>query len=535
MDLEYILQGPEPIVPPLNVSLGKHLFYCIKGHGDKVALVDAVTGKTRTFSEILSRSISVAEGFKARGIKTGDVVSICSENSIDFILPVLAACYIGATCAPLNPAYTTRELLHALNISKPSIIFCSEKALETVERASQDTEFVKEIVVFGHPMSHKQTPFNRFLQFKSSGFEPVDVDPMETITAILCSSGTTGLPKGVMLTQHNMLTVVRLMKDPRFGDLRREDVVLGLLPMFHSYAFACQLITTVIGATVVVIKRFEEKVFLGSIQNYKITLLFLVPPLVIFLAKAPIVDDYDLTSLRSIRCGAAPLSEEVEILLYKRLGVGPVKQGYGMTETTLGVLITPPNRSKSGSSGVLVPDVKCKTTSVDHFLFLIPFFHQTRETIFFYVHSVTCGNLQSHISHNKQLMKSSFFHTVDLGYYCDEWIFLQLVNRLTELIKYNCFQKITTKLEAVLLAHPDIQDAGVIGVPDEVAGELPLAFVVKQPGSNVTKEEIIKYVAEQVSPQKRLHGGVEFVKSIPKTPSGKILRRELKLMLKSKL
>ncbi|PSN40352.1 Luciferin 4-monooxygenase [Blattella germanica] len=520
MDAHHILTGPEPSCPTPNTSLGRILYDSIKSHKNKVALVDAVTGETRTFSDILSKSEKLAESILSRGVKPGDVISICSENSIDFILPVLATYYVGATCAPLNPLYTTRELIHSINISKPSIMFCSQKALKTVEEMSHKVEFLKEIIVFGQSNSHSHTSFNSLLQNKSTNFQPIDVDPKEFIAAILCSSGTTGLPKGVMLTQHNILTVFGTIHEPRFGSLREDDIALGLLPMFHSYAFACQLMTTYIGATVVVVNGFNEEVFLKSIQNYKITLLFLVPPLVIFLAKAKIVDNFNLSSIRSIRCGAAPLSEEVEVLLNERLGVGPVLQGYGMTETTLAVLVTPTDKHKTGSSGVVVPGMKCKVVDLETGEILGP--NRKGELCFKgpLIMKGYCGNLQAT---SATFDKEGFLRTGDVGYY-DEDGFFFIVDRVPP-----------AEIEALLLTHPEIKDAGVVGIPDDIAGELPLAFVVKQPDSKVTKEEIIQYIAGQVSPQKRLHGGVEFVENIPKTASGKILRRDLKLMLKAKL
>lgn len=515
-----------------NISLGRYLYQSLVSHGNAVAMEDAVTGETRTFSDILTRSLSVAECLRVRGVAVGDVVAICSENNLDFIIPVLATYYIGAICAPLNPSYTTCEMLHVINISKPRIIFCSEKALAHVDEVSRQVGFLKEIVTFGLPMSHKHTPFVTFLRDKSCSFQPLDVHDMNLVAVILYSSGTTGLPKGVMLTQKNVVALLEyiLDRDDKLVDDR--EVTLGLMPLFHAYGFMFQLLLITAGSKVVIMDRFEEHIFLRSIQNHKIKRLFLVPPLVVFLAKAAIVDKYDLSSVEHIYSGAAPLSEEIETLVKKRLGIDSVSQGYGLTETTL-MVIGPPESGieKKGSVGTLRPGVKCKVVDLETGRTLGPYKKGELRFTGPFIMKGYYGNPQATAA---SFDSDGFLCTGDVGYY-DEDGFFYIVDRAKELIKYKAYQVPPAELEAVLLTHPAVKDAGVIGVPDEAAGELPLAFIVKLPGATVTKEEIIKYVADHVSRHKRLHGGVLFVESIPKTPSGKILRRELRVMLKSKM
>ncbi|PSN29669.1 Luciferin 4-monooxygenase [Blattella germanica] len=272
--------------------------------------------------------------------------------------------------------------------------------------------------------------------------------------------------------------------------------------------------------------KFEEVLFLESIQKYKVTLLFLAPPLVLFLAKSPIVDNYDLSSVRDLRCGAAPLSKHVLSEVSKRLKLKNIRQGYGLTETTLSVTVTPFNKVKYGSCGVLVPDTQCKVVDLDTGKNLGPY--KSGELCFKgpVIMKGYCGDLHSS---SEVFDSDGFLHTGDVGYYDNQGYFF-IVDRVKELIKYKGFQ-----LEAILLSHPAIKDAAVIGIPDDAAGELPKAFVVNKHGMKTTKEEIMKFVADQVSSQKRLRGGVEFVDTIPKSPSGKILRRILKQMNKSKL
>ncbi|XP_069682668.1 luciferin 4-monooxygenase-like isoform X3 [Periplaneta americana] len=440
MEYKFVLTGPKLTHSVPNISLGQHLYQCLSSHGEKVAQVDAVTGETRKYSEIFSKSLNIAGFLCSRGLKSGDVVGICSENNLDFILPVVAAYLIGATCAPLNPKYTIYELQHAASISKPRIIFCSEHALENIDKLSREAGFIKDIVVFGRPMSHKQFAFRNILWNKSSNFLPLEVDHKNLVAVILCSSGTTGLPKGVMLTHANILHAVEYVCDYRYSDMRPSDTVLAVLPMFHAYMFLCQLIGCIIGVKFVIMGRFEEDVFLRSIQNHKVV---------------------DVQSGQSL---------------------GPHKEGE--------LCFRGPGIMKGYS-----------------------------------------GNLQAT---SAMIDSDGFLHTGDVGYYDEEGFFF-IVDRVKELIKYKGFQVPPAELEAILLTHPAVKDVGVTALPDEKAGELPLAFIVKQPEAKVTKEDLINYVAGHVSPQKRLHGGVIFTDLIPRTPSGKILRRELKKYLKSKM
>ncbi|XP_069682650.1 luciferin 4-monooxygenase-like isoform X2 [Periplaneta americana] len=492
MSSENILSGPEPLGTTPDISLGRYMYEALKKHGNKISMVDAVTGEARTFNDILRKSLCVAECLYVRGVKSGDVVAICSENNLDFILPVLATYYIGAACAPVNPNYTTREILHAMNISKPRIIFCSEKSLDCVSEAAFQVDSVKEIVVFGLPLSskHKPTLFVSFLQNKSSSFKPLDIDYKDLTAAILSSSGTTGLPKGVLITQQNILTLLGQIRDTRFYSLQPNDVLLGLLPFYHAYGFMCQLMTTDIGIKVVIMNKFEEELFLKTIQNYKITVLTLVPPLVVFLAKSDLVNKYDLSSVRAITCGAAPLSNEMSELACKRLKLNHFTQGYGLTETTLGVIRTPTDRMKSGSSGILIPGVKCKVTDLETGKILGP---NKKGELCFKGPLIMKGYYGDRQATSASIDADGFFHTGDVGYYDDEGFFY-IVDRVKELIKYKGFQVAPAELEALLLTHPAVKDAGVIGIPDEVAGELPLAFVVKQPETSVSEEEIIGYV-----------------------------------------
>lgn len=254
----------------------------------------------------------------------------------------------------------------------------------------------------------------------------------------------------------------------------------------------------------------------------------MVPPLMVFLAKHPFVDEYDLSSLVELACGAAPLSKEVEDAVKARIGVPSIKQGFGMSETTLGVLRQSTVESKPGSVGTLFRGTYGKVVNPDTGELLGP--NQPGELCF-------KGKviMKGYINNEKETtntLRDGWLHSGDIGYYNEDGEFF-IIDRLKELIKYKGFQVPPAEVEAILLTHPKVKDAAVIGIPDDEAGELPLAFIVKQENVIVQEKEIIEFVASQASPAKRLHGGVRFINEIPKNASGKILRRQLREQLKN--
>nr|CAD7427912.1 unnamed protein product [Timema monikensis] len=509
MTSEHILQGPEALPVP-NVSLGRYLLQRLREHGDGQYQIDAVSGVKTTFSEVLRKSTSLAESLRSHGVGVDDVVGVASVNSLEFCLPVLAAYYLGATCATFNPLYTVHgmfvkhasnifpgELSHALNISKPSIIFCSPTCVSKIEEASEGLLFVRKLVVLGDgtPMSSGQVPFHSFMRREAAAdFAAVDVDPDQHVAAILCSSGTTGLPKGVMITDRNIISCITNLADNRFGHLNSNNTQLAVLPFFHAYAYACQLASLIIGFRVIVLPKFEEELLLKSIQDHKVTLLFLVPTLLVFLGKSPKVDLYDLSSVKEIWCGAAPLSKEVQDQVTNRLKIRNVRQGYGLTETTLAVTFISGGRNKYGSCGTIAPGMTAKVVDLETGAPLGP---NCSGELCFKGPLIMKGYLGDLQATSATMDDDGFLRTGDVGYYDQEGYFY-IVERVKELIKYKSFQVPPAELEAILLTHPSVQDAAVIGIPDEMSGELPMAFIVRQPGATINSEMVTRFVAGEM-------------------------------------
>lgn len=313
-----------------------------------------------TGKEILVTSCKLAIYLKQNGLRCNDRIAICSENNLGFAIPVCAALFLGATVCPLNPLYSEREFVHTVNISKPKYIFVSPLIAETVK------DFVKKlpwspklILTLDHPdidIPSINELSGHITALLLNNFEVAKVNVVNHVTAIMCSSGTTGLPKGVMLTDRNYITMLNTQSDAEEG-FRTAENILSLLPFFHSYCFATMIISLIFGIRSIIFSHFDEELFLEAIEKYHIDILAVVPPLMVFFAKHPLVDRYNLSSLKMIICGAAPLSGEVEESVKKRLNISDIRQGYGMTETTLAVLKCPRDNIKVGSVGTLQPGV----------------------------------------------------------------------------------------------------------------------------------------------------------------------------------
>lgn len=501
-------------------------------------IISGVTGEEITAKELLDQSVKIAKSLQAAGAKQGDVISIVSENRFEFAFIAFGTIAYNCIIAPINLTYTEREIAHALNLSKPKIIFVSPYASDKVVRVAKKLSYVKKIILMddANPFGNSVTLLKDFTNPKviaNVKFIPQAVDKSKTVCMILCSSGTTGLAKGVQLSQANIIVATRFCKNNILNLIEmneNERVMMGLLPWFH--AFGILSMTGVLACahgTIVLLPKFEEGLFLSCIENYRCTILFMVPPLMTFLAKHPLVDSYDTSSVEIIICGAAPLSKELQQAVENRLKNPKmiVRQGYGMSELTLATMFQQDLR-KAGSIGNIIEGSAVKVID-ETGKALGP--NQQGE-LCFKGNQVMIGYIDNEEATRNTIDEDGWLHTGDVGYYDEDFQFY-VVDRIKELIKWKGYQVPPAELEGVLLTNHKIRDAAVIGIPDEVAGELPLAFVVKS-DEKLTENEVINFVANNASPAKRLHGGVIFIDQIPRSASGKILRRELRDLMKQK-
>lgn len=516
-----IFRSPYPDVEIPDTSLTQLLIERMSPFGNKPALIDGPTGRTLTYAQLIGGIRLIASSLSQRGLQKGDVFAIFSPNIPEYAVAFHAVSLIGGIVTTANPLYTAEELTHQLNDSGAKYLLTIPLFLEKAKAAAANSQ-VQEIFVFGE--AEGATPLASLLA--SNGQLPdITINPAEDLVVLPYSSGTTGLPKGVMLTHRNIVANMAQAEGiPNMELVTADDVVMGILPFFHIYGMVVIInMSLARGATVVTMPRFDLEQFLELIQKYKITRVNLVPPILLALAKHPLVAKYDLSSLKELTSGAAPLSAELAEEVVQRLGCNVI-QGYGLTETSPITHVCPnfPGNIKRASVGPALPntEVLLADTATGESLGV-----NERGEVWMRGPQVMKGYLNNPQATDHAIDRDGWLHTGDIGY-MDEEGYLYIVDRVKELIKYKGMQVAPAELEALLLTHPAIADAAVIPSPDEEAGEVPKGFVVLRSGAAATAEEIIAWVAERVAPHKKIRR-LQFVNEVPKSLSGKILRRVL--------
>lgn len=488
--------------------------------GDKPALIDGPSGRTISFRQLAGAIRLVASSLSKRGLGKGDVFAIYSPNLPEYAIAFHAVASLGAIVTTANPLYTATELAHQLQDAKARFLLTVPPFLPQALEAAK-TAGIEEVFVFGE--GEGATPFASLLQ-SDGQLPPVEIDAAKDLIVLPYSSGTTGLPKGVMLTHQN-LSVNLLQTDATLygpAKLNQDDVMIGILPFFHIYGMLVVMSLALYnGATVVSMPRFDLEQFLQIMEKYGVTFAPVAPPIMVALAKHPLVDKYDLSKLRLLISGAAPLSAELEAAVLARLGC-LVTQGYGMTEASpvLHFRPMPEGAAKPGSIGVVAPNTEVMVTDIST---QQPLGVDQEGEIWARGPQVMTGYLNNEQATRNTVDRNGWLHTGDIGK-ADADGYFYVVDRLKELIKYKGYQVAPAELEAVLLTHPAVADAAVIGVADEEAGEAPKAFVVLK--GEATGDEILAFVAERVAPFKKIRY-VEIIQQVPKSSSGKILRRIL--------
>lgn len=512
-----IFHSHYPDVTPPDLAFTPFVLQQARRLGDKPALIDGPAGRTLTYGQLADGVQRVAAGLAARGLRKGDVFAIFCPNLPEYALAFHAVASLGGILTTVNPLYTVEELAFQLRDTGARYLLTVPTFMDTARQAVAETR-IEEIFVLGDAPG--ATSFDTLLQ--TDGPPPeVAIDPRKDVLLLPYSSGTTGLSKGVMLTHYNAvahLCQVDAVSEPPGPD----DVSLAPLPFFHIYGLILLLHRSLRrGITLVTMPRFEIEQFLQLLQDYGVKSVGLVPPIVLLLAKHPAVDKYDLSRLESIACGAAPLGGDVEEACATRLNCR-VSQGYGLTEVTAAAAFSPPEpeRIRRGSAGLLLPNMECKVMDCATGAELS---HNQRGELWLRGPNVMMGYFHQPEATARTLDATGWLHTGDIGYVDDDG-YVYVVDRLKELIKYKGMQVAPAELEAVLLTHPAVADAAVIGSPDEDAGEIPKAFVVRK--AEASAAGILAYVAERVAPHKKIRA-LEFVEAIPKSASGKILRRVL--------
>jgi acyl-CoA synthetase (AMP-forming)/AMP-acid ligase II len=515
-----IFRGPFPDVTIPEVPITQFVLQRAAERGNKPALIDGPTGRTITYSELGDSITRVAASLWKRGFKKGEVFGILSPNLPEYAIAFHAVALLGGITSPVNPLYTDHEVAHQLKDAGARFLVTVPHCLEKAAAAASEAG-IEELFVFEKAGGEIDgaTPFSALLD-SDGKFPEVSIDPREDLVALPYSSGTTGLPKGVMLTHYNLVANMCQMEGLDY--FTENDTLICVLPLFHIYGLVVVLNMGLYqGSTIVTVPRFELDVFLQLVQDHEVTLAHLVPPIVLALSKNPLVDNYKLPKLKTIFCGAAPLGENLTRACMQRLDCD-VRQGYGMTETSPVTHSSPADarKVKFGSVGVPAPNTECKVINLE-----------TGESLGSNTEGEVCvrgpqimkGYLNRPEATAATIDAEGWLHTGDIGYADDDGHFF-IVDRAKELIKYKGFQVPPAELEALLLTHSCVADAAVIPCPDDEAGEVPKAFVVLK--GEASSQELMDFVAQHVAPHKKIRM-LEFIDKIPKSASGKILRRVL--------
>jgi acyl-CoA synthetase (AMP-forming)/AMP-acid ligase II len=491
----------------------------------KPALIDGPSGRTLTYETLADGVKRVATALARRGFKKGDVFAIYSPNLPEYAIVFLGVASLGGIVTTVNPLYTAGELAKQLQDCKARLLITVPPFLDKAKEAGAQSG-IEDIYVFG--TAEGARPFSELLDAPPTP-PRVAIDPAADIVALPYSSGTTGLPKGVMLTHRNLVAnLCQCQGMENWECFGENDLVFAALPFFHIYGMVViMMLGLANGSTIVSMPRFDFAEFLQTVQKYKLTVLPLVPPIVLGMVKSPAVDQFDLSSVRLVFSGAAPLGEDLARALSKKLGC-PVTQGYGMTEASPVTHLSPMKNVtlKPGSAGRVVPNTEVKIVEP---VTGEPVGAANKEgELLIRGPQIMKGYLGRPQDTAASIDREGWYHTGDVGYVDDEgWFYI--VDRTKELIKYKGLQVAPAELEALLLTHPAILDAAVVRRPDEEAGEIPKAFIVLKPdaASKATPAEaIMAWVAERVAPHKRIRR-IEFIEQVPKSASGKILRRML--------
>ncbi|KAL0124905.1 hypothetical protein PUN28_006636 [Cardiocondyla obscurior] len=490
----------------------------------KFIQLDTITEETFTYAELQDKIVKCALWLQKQGVKSNDVISVCTNNQPNSIVPCIAASYINAIFNPWNEGMDLPTALHVLQLTKPKVIFCNEKSSEVILRAIKEKNFKSIVVIFGK--RDDTISFSDILKScndtEVSNFHYIELDDIKQTSCILHSSGTTGMPKGVELSNYTMLFI---SEDNNFDLANLPTLWFSSLYWISGVLLNVKAITQ--GGKVILYPEFDEEMTCKLIQKYNVAVLFLSTSMINRFVRAGHAKNYSLPSLKIILGGGAIIKPKVQEELRSALPHVQILQGYGMTE--LGGLVTlQQSEHKNGSCGVVAKNVQIKIVDPESGKVLGP--NQSGE-IWIKSAIIMNGYYNNPEATKSTIDEEGWLHSGDIGY-VDEDGELFIIDRIKELIKYRGYQISPGEIEGVLITHPAVLEAAVISIPHAIDDEHPLAFITKKPGAKEVEQELIDFVAKNMMDHYKLRAGIIFLDKFPYTGSGKIARKDLKEMAK---
>ncbi|XP_076365921.1 uncharacterized protein LOC143254845 isoform X2 [Tachypleus tridentatus] len=518
MSEDKILLSPSTSLDVPNISLTEFLTLGLEKCGDKALIVSHDKSRSYTAQDVLLSSRRFASALVRRGLKVGDVFCICSANNIDFAAAALGAMNAGAIITLGKPMDKAEELCFRLEQTNSVYLLVEKKNLDKAKEATKKIPNFQEILVF-----EKSEDCPSFLELveedDGSAFTgSPDIDPKETPLLLTFSSGTTGLPKPIVHTHATFLSAVIVVTQPTVWKFSQDDIILGMYPFCHVGGFLFLVNVLYQGVTLSVVPSYESDLFLEVIETHKVSVALVAVSILYRLLRDPSVRQYNLTSLKEIITGGAPLNQEDsdDVLMNSLPFLKSFRQVYGLSEALI-VASVEKGKTTPNSVGKLTPSTELKVVDLVTGVTLGP-----NEGGEFYVRSpqVMKGYLNNPKVTAEAFTEDGWLKTGDFGHYDFEGN-LYITDRLKEMIKSGFHQVSPTEIETVLCSHEAVEDAAVVGIPNSTLGEVPYGVVVIKPGCQVTPENILCFISARLAPQKQLKG-VEILDKIPRSSFGKI-------------
>ncbi|OVA19325.1 AMP-dependent synthetase/ligase [Macleaya cordata] len=522
---EHVFRSRFPAVSvPDNMTLPEFVLHEAELYADKVAVVETITGKEYTYGQVIRDTHRFAMALRSLGLRKGGVVVVVLPNMAEYVIIALGIMAAGGVFSGANPLYHESEIRKQVEDSEAKLIVTNGSIYEKVK------DLGVPVIVVGEERVESTIWWDDLLEAadrastKTMNVETID---QSDLCALPFSSGTTGRSKGVMLSHRNLIANLCSSLFSVGSDMIGQFVTLGLMPFFHIYG-----ITGICCATlrnkgkVVVMGRFGLRIFLNALITHEVTFAPIVPPIILELVKNPVVKEFDLSKLKlkAVMTAAAPLAPDLLSAFESKFPNVQVQEAYGLTEHSCITLTHgDPNKgqvtSKKNSVGFILPNLEIKFIDPATGLSLPK---NTPGEVCVRSQCVMQGYYKNKEETERTIDGKGWLHTGDIGYIDDDGdVFI--VDRIKEMIKYKGFQVAPAELEAILLSHPSVEDAAVVPLADEEAGEIPAACVVMNKEAKESEEEVMEYVASNVATYKRVRV-LHFVDSIPKSPSGKIMR-----------